>query len=172
MQTKSENVNRIDEGVLGWVACHFLKIDINAYQVSKIWQLKTTWLFNKKSLAEGTWSQRPWIMSLWNQKPLRWLETSFWSTLHPPALAKQMLKKSLWHNRFHKQTHKELLHTQMRLHTEPFTQKLFHTEAFAHKKLWHTKAFYTQKLLYTKAFTHRHFLHTEARVEQRFYVQR
>ena len=50
----------------------------------------------------------------------------------------------------------------MRLHTEPFTQKLFHTEAFAHKKLWHTKDFYTQKLLYTKAFYTQRLATTDA----------
>jgi hypothetical protein len=74
-------------------------------------------------------------------------------------------------------THK-LLHTEAfdtfthrRFYTQKlFTQKLLHTDAFAHRR------FYTQELLHKEAFTHRSFytqtlLHTAAFTHRCFYTQ-
>ena len=48
MQTKSENVNKMDEAVLGLAARHFLKCDVNVKHVSEIWPWRTAGFFNEK----------------------------------------------------------------------------------------------------------------------------
>ena len=84
MQTKSKNVNRINEAVLGLAACHFLKGDVNAKHVSEIWQWRTAWFFNKKVTISEQCSRyvtpasrdHATVKSEAYQKRLRWLETS------------------------------------------------------------------------------------------------
>ena len=60
------------------------------------------------------------------------------------------------HRRFHTETLFMHTHTQTHFHTETFTQRLLHTDAFTHNRHLH-RHLETQTLLHTDAFTHRPF---------------
>ena len=69
-----------------------------------------------------------------------------------------------------KSLHRGFFYTQMRLHTEAFTQRSLYTEERLHTKAFtHSKLLHTQGLLHREAFTQRSFAHTEGFTQRSLY---